>query len=971
MAESAAGQSESFTALFRQATGGCIPHPYQERLATEGEATPQLLNVPTGLGKTAAAVLAWLWRRRFADEKIRNQTPRRLVYCLPMRVLVEQTFGESVKWLDRLGLLAGIADWTETGPDGLPTNEARLRRNSNGQGCGYEPNSAAACRDDWASQNGGQGQHPIAVHLLMGGEQRTDWALWPERDAILIGTQDMLLSRALNRGYGMSRYRWPMHFGLLSSDCQWVFDEVQLMGSGLLTTAQLDAFGQRLWSRAKPCNFMWMSATLGEHFLNTRDRRDWEMTVGAPLELSVKEHDPNLFPGIATRLQAAKAVNVAKTPPKPAHVLDAHTEHGVGRMSLLVLNTVPAARKMFDDLKREANKPARRKKHTVPDFCLIHGRFRLVDRRQQLDQIESFTTKVDRETGAVADSPGIVLVSTQVVEAGLDISSVRLWSEIAPWSSVVQRLGRLNREGKQPNAVATFWKPKTEREGENKPDSPNAKRIGPYDKATIDVGQKLLTELQDAIENGRKYRDALDEVSATEASRGALQITADCVIRPDDILELFGTDPDLAGGFTNVSQFVRDSDLNSDTQVFWRDFSPKQAWRLDECPPHRDELCPVPFFELRRFLGKKGGAWEWNGETSQWERRAQKDIWPGMTLLLPLTVGGYSDELGWTGDSSHKPTIHAFVTKECVALDDEPDSQTHYWYPLSDHLADVEAEVNELLRSLELDATVANALRIAAQWHDWGKALPRWQQATHDFAKRVGERMQKLLDDPNASRFHTLLTEWLPKWTVPQSSDGAVLLWAKFPDVRDVWNDSRLGSDETKVLRKSLRSSFSPRLRHEAASALTAWETWLKQDAGLSALAVYLIASHHGKVRTVLRSTRDDDEVFGLQTGETLPQILDRFPDPATLRFEARHLGAHGTWSEDGREFLATSPSWTEVIAELLGPAELGEKPDGNAIPANEPQNLGPFALAYYESILVAADIRASRQPGKAKQVRT
>jgi len=231
MAESAAGQSESFTALFRQATGGCIPHPYQERLATEGEATPQLLNVPTGLGKTAAAVLAWLWRRRFADEKIRNQTPRRLVYCLPMRVLVEQTFGESVKWLDRLGLLAGIADWTETGPDGLPTNEARLRRNSNGQGCGYEPNSAAACRDDWASQNGGQGQHPIAVHLLMGGEQRTDWALWPERDAILIGTQDMLLSRALNRGYGMSRYRWPMHFGLLSSDCQWVFDEVQLMGA--------------------------------------------------------------------------------------------------------------------------------------------------------------------------------------------------------------------------------------------------------------------------------------------------------------------------------------------------------------------------------------------------------------------------------------------------------------------------------------------------------------------------------------------------------------------------------------------------------------------------------------------------------------------------------------------------------------------------------------------------------------------
>ena len=30
-----------------------------------------------GLGKTAAAILAWLWRRRFAGEQVRAQTPRR------------------------------------------------------------------------------------------------------------------------------------------------------------------------------------------------------------------------------------------------------------------------------------------------------------------------------------------------------------------------------------------------------------------------------------------------------------------------------------------------------------------------------------------------------------------------------------------------------------------------------------------------------------------------------------------------------------------------------------------------------------------------------------------------------------------------------------------------------------------------------------------------------------------------------
>ena len=62
----------------------------------------------------------------------------------------------------------------------------------------------------------------------MGGEEKTDWDIYPEREAILIGTQDMLLSRALNRGYGMSRYRWPMHFGLLNNDALWVMDETQL-----------------------------------------------------------------------------------------------------------------------------------------------------------------------------------------------------------------------------------------------------------------------------------------------------------------------------------------------------------------------------------------------------------------------------------------------------------------------------------------------------------------------------------------------------------------------------------------------------------------------------------------------------------------------------------------------------------------------------------------------------------------------
>jgi CRISPR-associated endonuclease/helicase Cas3 len=74
-----------FELFFEKATGHS-PYPYQRKLAAE-PIQSRLIHVPTGAGKTAAAIVAWLWRRKENP----SGTPRRLVYCLPMRVLVEQT----------------------------------------------------------------------------------------------------------------------------------------------------------------------------------------------------------------------------------------------------------------------------------------------------------------------------------------------------------------------------------------------------------------------------------------------------------------------------------------------------------------------------------------------------------------------------------------------------------------------------------------------------------------------------------------------------------------------------------------------------------------------------------------------------------------------------------------------------------------------------------------------------------------
>lgn len=83
----------SFDKFFQKATGATAPYGYQCRLACGDAADPdrpetlqagtecpsRLINIPTGLGKTAAVVLAWLWNRTQLRDP---RWPRRLISSL-------------------------------------------------------------------------------------------------------------------------------------------------------------------------------------------------------------------------------------------------------------------------------------------------------------------------------------------------------------------------------------------------------------------------------------------------------------------------------------------------------------------------------------------------------------------------------------------------------------------------------------------------------------------------------------------------------------------------------------------------------------------------------------------------------------------------------------------------------------------------------------------------------------------------
>src|ERR1041384_8017634 len=99
---------ENYDAFFNIAFGRSpdqAPFAYQRRVALDAE-MPTLINVPTGAGKTAAVLGAWLWRRLTNPQSV----GRRLIYCLPMRTLVEQTRDvakKPVAQLEQAGAVAG------------------------------------------------------------------------------------------------------------------------------------------------------------------------------------------------------------------------------------------------------------------------------------------------------------------------------------------------------------------------------------------------------------------------------------------------------------------------------------------------------------------------------------------------------------------------------------------------------------------------------------------------------------------------------------------------------------------------------------------------------------------------------------------------------------------------------------------------------------------------------------------------
>lgn len=820
------------------------PYPFQERLALSP--WPDVLIAPTGLGKTAAITLAWAFKRIKGDPS----TPRRLVWCLPMRTLVEQTADESRRWMEALA-----ENWTGTGRDSAPR-----------------------------------------IHLLLGGAVDREWVDDPARESIIIGTQDMLISRALMRGYGMSRFRWPIDFALLHTDCLWVFDEVQLMSAGLATSAQLEAFRRRDGRfLGAPSKSLWVSATLDPSWLATVDFREW---VPKPIIYRWNGEGTPEPQALARILDANKplqkiAVAAAgsvtgrgKKQAKQEEALGAKVLelHRAGHPTLVIVNRVARAQALYDSLKSAGR---------TDGILLLHSRFRPAERRKIVGRIRDMTMNDD-----------LIVISTQAIEAGVDISASVLITELAPWSSMVQRFGRCNRKGEfgtvseNGEGGRVYW---IDAAGDD------AKAAKPYDLEELRDARNILENLTNAAP--RKL---------PPATRGP---EARHVIRRKDFEELYDTDADLMGFDIDIAPYVRDSD-DTDVQLFWREL-PQMREQLDKAlrrvdKPQREELCPAPIGSVSEWLKTKGvidrifrldilgdkKRRSWTPLSANNDRR----IKPGDLLMVACDLGGYDPERGFDPTAKEKvspisqePAGTASdpagpASDDADMFDSDPASRQLKAIGLEQHLANVRDAAQRLCDELGIAEPYRVAVIRAAAWHDVGKAHEQFQlRAVHE--------------DAEPARPLAKATHWRSSW---QKEEGP-------PPV----------------------PASRPFFRHELASALA----FLAQHDGKADtdLVAFLIAAHHGKVRMGLRSLPGEmapdggDRLFarGVWHGDEVPQVRagDEVSAATTLSLDLMRMGDSG----DGR------PSWGARTLRLLS-------------------EHGAFRLAFLEAIVRLADWKASEQ---------
>jgi CRISPR-associated endonuclease/helicase Cas3 len=240
---------------------------------------------------------------------------------------------------------------------------------------------------------------------------------------VIFLTVDQLLASFLTLPYGLPRRLDNINAGALVGSYL-VFDEFHLYPANEMMLTVL-AMCRMLKGLSR---FILMSATFSAPFLKA-------IAKALDAETVVDEPGLNLFADVTPIQTQRRTWRTQEGPLDAAAVLKRR-----GQRTLVICNQVERAQRLYAALKSQL--PA------GVDCTLLHSQFYKADRQGHEQQLNKEAFEGD-------DRPKVI-VATQVVEVGLDLSATTLLTECAPAASLIQRAGRCARRENEQGEVYVF-----------------------------------------------------------------------------------------------------------------------------------------------------------------------------------------------------------------------------------------------------------------------------------------------------------------------------------------------------------------------------------------------------------------------------------------------------------------------------------------------------------------------------------
>ncbi len=393
----------AFAALTVEDGKGFTPFKWQMRLLRcfmDGD-VPSAVDVPTGLGKTAVMALWLIARAAGAD------VPRKLVYVVDRRAVVDQA-----------------------------SRFATLLRE----------NMPPAVAQDLHLEDA-----PLPISTLRGGfADNRKWLEDPSKPAIVVGTIDMVGSRLLFEGYGVSRRMRPYHAGLLGVDTLFVLDEAHLCPPFEALLRQIEKCRDSMFG---PSGAQVQRARFVPRFrlmsLSATGRD--VVSAGRPTDHGVfrlKDED-QAEAVVRQRLRASKRLALIE------HAADGNLPEELARKALhLGYRESPRRVLVYCDKRTDAvavkakidwEIKARQKRSSVlGESELLVGERRICEREALEDWLD---TKGFFGESRPPDA-STFLIATSAGEVGVDLDADHMVCDLVAFERMVQRFGRVNRRGR-------------------------------------------------------------------------------------------------------------------------------------------------------------------------------------------------------------------------------------------------------------------------------------------------------------------------------------------------------------------------------------------------------------------------------------------------------------------------------------------------------------------------------------------